>query len=657
MTHSRFIPVQLGLCLLALGCTSEAPRHVQITCTETPTYSSRWGSEPQGSLSFGTTVKVQGVSFSDRLHMLEALGSGTGRYLSESCVAPYPLKGEPRWIQTATVSVEQSIGTAPQQAGSTKSLGDAVEALTLTHETWGRPGSIALIHEGAFLGFVPAQAVGEKPPPVERYAEQLAAFLTRSEFPQAELLARGAFDHFPKEARLQRLLGALAAFNGSQPPTTSGALPELAPLPDLPVVPLLTSSEEEEASDEGPRVYSAAVGLRIRQEPRASAKALALLNVNQPLELRSIDEDWAEVIAYPGHRVEVSDGEVEFVDQPPVTGYAALRFLSRTPLEPGLLLAQGKEALSAGRPEEATVLLHRALAAAASLGQAPSTEAHAALVQASFASGRFESLFQWLTSLKQKTPPPSEVESPSYPLLILGCHGKLAKARVYDLSDRYGTWAGPEAAEPMMKEPHACIGGIDLREPMEPQSFCIEGICEPPSELIDAQSTYSRVLRPMYRKWSERVAARFDSSAYLYFRPHELTERPDGKRLLFYSIPLEGGSSDPDTFSATLFKDRASVTELTFPRASDWRQLEVWVSLPDYLDYEYGLVLADSQTQVEEWLKQRENQFDYQSFRIPDGKIYDEKLREAPFTVIRLPSLPSRDYEHWWRMTAVAEEQ
>ena len=655
MTHSRFLPVQLGLCLLALGCNSDAPWSVQVICTETPAYSSRWGSESQGSAAFGARVRVLGASFSDRLQIVEALSSNVGRYLSESCVAPYPLKGEPRWIQADSVSVERPIGTVPQQVSSTKNFGDAVEALTPTDEPWGRPGSIALLYEGAFLGFVPAEAVGEKPPPVERYEEHLAAILTRSEFPQAELLARRAFEAFPKKARLQRLLQALVALNGSEPPTTLGALPGLASLPDLPVASLLTLSEEEQASSEGPRVYSAAVGLRVRQEPKASAKALSILNANQPLELRSIDGDWAEVIAYPGRKVEVSGGEVEFVDQPPVTGYAALRFLSRTQLEPWQLLAQGKESLSAGRPEEAIVLLHRALASAASLRQTPSSEAQAALVQASFASGRYESLFQWLTALKQQ-PAQQDVESQRHPILLFGCHGKLAKARVYDLSERYGTWGGPEEAASVMEEPHACIGNIDLREPMEPQAMCPNGECENPSELHFAQSTYSRVLRPMHRKWSNRLSERFDSSAYLYFLPRQIAERPDGKLLLFYSIPLEGGSSDLDTFSATLFKDRASVTELTFPRAADWSQLEVWVRLPDYLDYEYGLALADSQAQVEEWLQQREDQFDYESFRSPDGKADDAKVRESPFPVIRLPSLPSRDYENWWRRSAIAEE-
>lgn len=655
MAISRLLPVQLGLCLLALGCNSDAPWSVQVICTETPAYSSRWGAESQGWAAFGTRAQVLGASFSDRLQIVEAYSGNVGRYLSKSCVAPYPLKGEPRWIQADTVSVERPIGTVPQAVSSTKNFGDAVEALTPTDEPWGRPGSVALLFGGAFLGFVPAEAVGEKPPPVERYEEHLAALLTRPDFTQAELLARRAFEAFPKNARIQRLLQALVAFNGNEPPTTLGALPGPAPLPDLPVAAPLTLSEEEQASSEGPRVYSAAVGLRVRKEPKASAKALSMLNANQPLELRSIDGDWAEVIVYPGRKVEVSGEEVEFVDQPPVTGYAALRFLSHTQLEPGQLLTQGKEALSAGRPEEAIVLLHRALASAASVGRNPSAEAQAALVQASFASGRFESLFQWLTSLKQQSQQ-QDLESPRHPILLYGCHGKLAKARVHDLSERDGTWGGPEGAASVMEEPHACIGNIDLREPMEPQAFCPDGECEPPSELIDARSTYSHVLRRMHRQWSDRIAARFDSPAYLYFLPRQIAERPDGKRLLFYSIPLQGGSSDPDTFSATLFKDRASVTELTFPRAADWSQLEVWIRLPDYLDHEYGLALADSQTQVEEWLQQREDQFDYKSFRSPDGEVHDPKVRETPFTVIRLPSLPSQDYEHWWRVSAIAEE-
>ncbi|WNG18082.1 hypothetical protein [Cystobacter fuscus] len=676
MTRARVLPLQLGLYLLASGCTSDALRSVQIICIATPTYSSRWGSEGQGSLSFGTILKVQGGSFNDRLHTLEAQGSGADLYLSESCVAPYPLKGEPRWIQTTTVPVEQPIGTGLQPAGSTKGFGDAVEALTPAHAPWVRPGHVALIYEGRFLGFVPAEAVSENPPAVEHYAEHLATLLTRSEFLQAERLARGAFEHFPQEARLQRLLEALAAFNGSKPPTTSGALPGLAPLPDLPVASLLTLSEEEKTSAEGPRVYSAAVGLRIRQERSTSAKALFLLNMNQPLELRSIDGEWAKVTAYPGRKVKISNGDVEFVDQPPVTGWASLRFLSRTPLELRPLLAQGKDALSAGRPEEANVLLHRALAAdsmdptPASMSQAAMvSEAYAALVRASFASGRFESLFQWLTSLRQQKPTQEDMESPRRPVILLGCHGKLAKARVYDFTlklieaggiysdfDQYG-WAGPEAAEGVMKEPHACIGGIDLREPMEPNIFCFDSECEPPAELREEQSTYSTVLLPMYRRWSEKVAARFDSSAYLYFRPRQLTEHPEGKRLFFYAIPLEGGPPKTFGLGATLFKDRASVTELSLPRLSDWNQLEVWVSLPDYLDHEYGLALAASETQVEEWIKQREDQFDYEFFRVPDGSAYPEQnRRDAPFTVLRMPSLPSRGFNEWWHIKAMKRE-
>jgi hypothetical protein len=265
------------------------------------------------------------------------------------------------------------------------------------------------------------------------------------------------------------------------------------------------------------------------------------------------------------------------------------------------------------------------------------------------ASGRFESLFQWLAAKKPEKPQ-EEPAPPTYPVLLYGCHGDLAKARVHDLSDREGVWSGIEAVEAAMKEPHSCVGGFDPREPVEPATYCQDGYCEPPAALTTAQADYAQILRPMYRRWSERVSSRFSSSAYLYFQPKALGERPSGKTLVFYDIPLEGGSFDPDTFGARLHKDRASTTELVFPRTVDWNQLEVWVALPDYLDHEYGLALADSEAQVKEWLQQREDSFDYQSFRYPDGKVYEEKVRQAPFTVIRMPGLTSAGNAYWWML-------
>ena len=635
--------------LLSAGCKSEPPQSVQVVCTQTPAYASSRGDESQGWIVFGDRFQAEKASFSSRLRILDTETSGPARYIPKDCVAPHPLKGKPMFIQAADVSVGRPAPEGLQYFETPGSMGDTVEVLTQSAEVPGASDRVLLVSEGAFLGFVPAEVVGDQPPPMERYAEHLAVLLGRADLGRAEEFARHAVERVPQEVRFQRLHGHLVSALGGKPPPASKSLPRLAPLPDLSVEPLVELTEEEQGSEEHPLVYAAAVGLRVREEAQPSGRVLTSLRVNQPVELLSIEGEWAQVAAYPGRKVEITGSSVDFVDQPAVTGYAALRFLSRTPLEAGKLLEAGEKALKDGRFEDASVLLHRALSAGSAPGQTPSPAAYGALVKASMASGRFESLFQWLAMKKPETTT-QEPSPPAYPVILFGCHGDLAKARVHDLSLEDGTWSGIETVEAAMKEPHACVGGFDLREPVEPATYCQEGYCEPPAALVSAQEEYKQLLRPMYRRWHDRVTDRFSSATYLYFPLKSVGERPSGKRLVLYDIPLEGGSFDPDTFGARLLKDRASTTELVIPLAADWNQLEVWVSVPDYFDHEYGLAIADSEAQVQEWLQQREESFDYQAFRVPDGKVYEEKVRQAPFTVLRMPSLTRAANAYWWML-------
>jgi hypothetical protein len=650
MTIVRVFPRSLLLVLLAAGCASEAPRAIQIICLDTPAYSSRWGSESTSSVFLGNGFQVEPTTLSRRLRITGAQGdTGGARFLDANCVAPFPLQGQARWIQTPTPATARAEGLVSRPAGSGWEMGDQVEALT-SNESWVPPGQTALLAQGTVIGFVPTTALGEKPPAPESYTQALHTQLSGASFAQALSLTRRALGFFPQEVLFQRLLGHLVTLDGGKPPKPPKALPKLAALPDvLPEQPLVLS-QEEETNGEQVTVFASAVGLRIREAADPSSKVLATVNVNQPLGLSGPLGDWAQVNFYPGHQLKTSYlGELmEFVDVPAITGYVSPRFLSRSPLDAGQLITRGQEALKAGRSAEAIVLMHRALEAQPDQDLGPSNAAYTGLVQASFDNGRFENLFQSIASRQQTKPSGTVRVHPDYPVVLFGCHGNMAQAKILDLSDDKNTWAGLGEAAALLKEPHLCIGGVDTREPIEPQIYCQDGECPPPYKLTLGEELYEKTLKPEYERWHDRVESHFNSPSYFFFEPKTLGIRSPGKRLVFYDIPLSWGDLDEENSGVKLKKSEAHVAVLDIPAVTDWNQLQVWIELPNYLDSEFGLALVDTEDQVNEWIQQREDSFQEESFRVPEGRPYSNPGQPANFPVVQRTSLTTGHDWYWW---------
>ncbi|MET0404588.1 MAG: tetratricopeptide repeat protein [Cystobacter sp.] len=629
------------LAVLLAGCASEAPRTIQIICQETPTYSTRWGSESAVPVVLGNTFQVTAVPLSSRLLITGARGdTDTSRFLDEGCVAPFPLQGQARWTQEPIPSPSPGKGWE---------MGEPLETLAVS-ESWVPTGQTAVLAQGAIVGFVPTTALGDKAPPLERYSEVIREQLVRGAFDEALALTQRATKSFPQEARFHRLLGHLVTLQGGTAPRPPKNLPRLAALPDvLPENPL--QPDEEIGYDGSTTVYTRAVGLRIRETAEPTGNVLATLPLNQWLELSSLEEEWAQVNYYPGRQMLFSSyGEfLEFVDEPQVSGWVARRFLSRNSLDAKTALVQAEAALRGGRPAEAIVLFHRAIDAQPKLELNAAHPAYVGLLRASFDNGRFEDLFQVVSAARKPAIVEAPPSRPDHPIVLMGCHGDLAKADIIDLRNG-DLWSGLGAAAPFMKQPHACVGGIDPREPREPQEFCPDGECPKPQALRLALDEYKTDVKPEYERWTGKVEARFDSSPYLYFSPKMVGDLEPGYDLVFYTLPLQGGSTDPDTFSATLDKARARAVTLQFPEVFQWNNLPVWIELPTYLDAEFGLAIAGSRDQVMEWLLQRENSFDYHTFRIAEGRVPGEPPPRPPFSVVRLISLTSEPYEHWWRL-------
>jgi hypothetical protein len=541
-------------------------------------------------LPLGARVKVETPRSSENEGWYRIQMKAGTRWTKREGLAPYPLRGEPRFVRVEELPVHAT-REASGRVTETLKLGQEVQLLV--QDPPGETEYRGVINNGTLRGYVDEFGLSAEKPLTRGLLVSSGEYLKKGDLGRAKQLAKAALAMAEGSGRSGALVEALTRVE-----TEPSALKDE-----------LIGFGEKAAGDvppsQGTVGYVIAYRAPVREGPDPRDEVLTMLPADAAVEVLDVQGAWAHValIAAKTPWMAVSLGDLAKVDagetaalSPAQRGARAKGYMRLSTLQAKHLGATGHlakvNALSREEHgEQRLELLKRALIVA---GPEEVPQVAPVLIDEAFQGERYRLAVAAAARLKEVPhggPPASDkgwgIETV---ISVYGCSGSPLQARVEQIEFE------PDAEFPKPAG-DACALVTGLSSPCD---VCLSALSEYDSKerehvlrnkvaVDDALSSHEDVITN-HMKATSRLEDSYPRPSRMRVTVRAGSGTPPG-RLFLFELPLEVERYEATTEVTPLFKE-ARVLEISLPGSSAEGRWEYWVSTLQWEDAAHGALFA-----------------------------------------------------------------
>lgn len=542
-------------------------------------------------LPLGARVQVHSPRFWEDAAWYRIESKGSTRWTKLDGLAPYPLRGETRYVRLEELPVHVT-RDASGRVVETLKLGAEVQLLA--QDPPGAAEYHGVIQGGSLRGYVDEFGLSAEKPLTRNLLEASSEYLKKGDFERAKPLAKAALAMAEGNGRSGALVEAITV--AETEPGTLGR--ELIDFTEKAVT-------EAAPPAKGTQGYVIPYRASVREGPDDRDAIVTMLPVNAAVEVLNIQGPWAHValVAKKTPWMAVNLGDLAKIDAGETAaispeqrghssrGYMRLSMLQAKRLSATEHLAQVKALSQEEHGAERLEVLKRALVIAEPQ-EVP--QVAPALIDEAFHGERYRLAVAAAVRLKEAAPEAAQAPGKEWKIetvtSLYGCSGPPLEAQVETLEfDPDGEYSKPTnsvcALVTGLSSPcDVCLSNLSEydakeREHVLRNKVAVDEALTDHSDVIAAYVKATTRLEDSYPRPSRmRVTVRAGSGA------------PPG-RLFLFELPLEVERYEVQLQVQPLFKE-ARVSEIALPESANNGHWEYWMSTLQWEDAAHGALFS-----------------------------------------------------------------
>ena len=541
-------------------------------------------------LPLGTRVKVHSPRFWETAGWYRVDAKGGTRWTKLEGLAPYPLRGETRFVRLEELPVHAT-REASGRVVETLKLGTEVQLLA--QDPPGAAEYHGVIHGGTLRGYVDEFGLSAEKPLTRNLLESSSEYLKKADFDRTKQLAKAALAMAEGTGRSGALVEALTVAE-----TEPGELTKE-----------MTGFSEKAAADvppaKGAQGYVIPYRASVREGPDDRDAIVTVLPVNAAVEVLNIQGTWAHValIAKKTPWMAVNLGDLAKIDGGETAaltptqrgasgrGYMRLSMLQAKRLSATEHLAQVKALSGEEQGAQRLEVLKRAL-----LISEPQEVPQVAplLIDEAFRGERYRLAVAAALRLKEATPEGAQAAGTGWKIetvtSLYGCSGSPLEAQVDQVDfEPDGEFPKPTGSVCALVTGLSSPCDVCLSDLSEYDAKEREHVLRNKVAVDDALTEHSDVITE-YGKATARLEDSYPRPSRMRVTVRAGAGAPPG-RLFLFELPLEVERYEAEPRVKPLFRE-ARVSEIALPEAADGGRWEYWMSTLQWEDAAHGALFS-----------------------------------------------------------------